>query len=90
MILLADRNIYGPATGPGDNQGFGNSPKEAHGSRVALGTNYTRAIGWTGKLHRDHGNAVFGDGSVLKLNSESLRKVLSNTGDAQGNTICFP
>lgn len=91
MILTACRNIYGPVTSPDSNGGYGNSPAEKPaGALVAMGTNYNPGIGWTTRLHRGAGNVAFGDGSVHRPSSESLRKVLAATGDPQGNTLSFP
>ena len=97
MLLAGDRNIYGPATSPTSNNGYGNSPSgyDASGRLVAMTTNGNslNTVGWTDKLHAQQGNVTMTDGSVQQFNTFYLREALSETGDEGGaaaNTILFP
>ena len=101
MMLLGDRNLYGPTTIPTSNNSYGNSlsplPSSPNttanaGSLVTYGTN--AAIGgWTSRVHVQNGNVAFTDGSVQNLSSGAFLKALNNSGDpagAQGNVLLFP
>jgi len=98
MFLSGDRNIYGPATAPTANSGYGNSPNTdpSAGALVALGTNIAgnaTTPGWTDKMHQQQGNVCMADGSVQQFSSSKLRDALRQTGDTTGpipNVILFP
>lgn len=45
--------------------------------------------GWTGEIHKDHGNIGFADGSVQQLNNARLQKAVQDTGLAT-NRLAMP
>ena len=93
MFLSGDRNIYGPTTKPEANGGYGNSPTNAAGARVAFGSKPSR-VGWTAWIHVNAGNVAFADGSVQQFGSRKLIQAFNNSGDTNtvpgANVILFP
>jgi prepilin-type N-terminal cleavage/methylation domain-containing protein len=98
-ILAGDRNIYGPASAPTANAGYGNglSPTTAGGGSIALTTNAVllNNVGYTPlKMHQGNGNMLMSDGSLEQLSSARLRQVLGATGDSTAtpgqNVMWFP
>jgi prepilin-type processing-associated H-X9-DG protein len=54
---------------------------------VAVGSN--AAVSWTQRFHRQSGNILFADGSVMKLSGSQLRSGLAETG-TNVNRLVFP
>ena len=96
MFLCGDRNIYGPQLPATANGGYGNSPTNSAGNRVALTTNAATLnnVGWTDKMHQRQGNVCLADGSVQQWSTSKLRESARQTGDPSpalnGNTLLFP
>ena len=59
MFLSDDRNPYGPMPKPDANDGYGDSPADGSGRRVASGSNLSTneplCVGWTALLHGNAG-----------------------------------